>query len=100
MSAPDGFVEPWQAQAYAMAHALSDAGLFTWDEWTHALGEQLRKRPDDDGTHYYDAFLATLELLVIAKGAANKSDLAALKDAWAHAYETTPHGKPVDLGRR
>ena len=25
--------------------------------------------------------------------------LAERKDAWEHAYETTPHGKPVELRR-
>jgi nitrile hydratase accessory protein len=100
LNAPDvNFAEPWQAQVYAMAHALSHAGLFTWSEWTEAFGKQLRQHPTDDGTHYYEAFLETLESLVIARGAALPADLAALKDAWAHAYQTTPHGKPVELKR-
>ncbi|MGD0191629.1 MAG: nitrile hydratase accessory protein [Rhizomicrobium sp.] len=98
MNAPEeNFGEPWQAQVYAMAHALSEAGLFAWSEWTGALGERLRRHPHDDGTHYYEAFLETLESLVITRGAALPDDLAALKEAWAHAYETTPHGKPVEL---
>ena len=102
MSAPDAthdvpFQEAWQAQVYGLAHALSEAGLFTWTEWTQMLGAKLREHPDDDGSHYYDAWLAALEAMAIAKGAADPSTLARLKAAWSQAYETTPHGKPVAL---
>jgi nitrile hydratase accessory protein len=93
------FDEPWQAYAYSIAHALCDDGLFTWAEWTHALGERLRTRPDDDGTHYYEMLLETLEALLVSKEAVRESELAALKEDWRHAYETTPHGKPVELSR-
>lgn len=92
------FDEAWQAQAYALAHALSERGLFTWTEWTETFGAELRKHSDDDGTHYYDAYLCTLEAIVVAKGAANIEELGLLKDAWEKAYESTPHGKPVELG--
>jgi nitrile hydratase accessory protein len=100
LSAPDdeqNFAEPWQAQAYALVQALIESGLFSTSEWSEALGANLRKRPDDDGAFYYDAWLATLETLVIAKGAALPGDLANVKEAWRHAYETTPHGQPVEL---
>jgi nitrile hydratase accessory protein len=100
LSAPDEhltFAEPWQAQAYALMHALKERGVFSTNEWSEALGENLRKRPGDDGAFYYEAFLETLEALVVRKGAARPDDLAALKEEWRHAYETTPHGKPVEL---
>ena len=32
------FAEPWQAHAFALAVKLSDAGVFSWAEWTQALG--------------------------------------------------------------
>jgi hypothetical protein len=36
------FAEPWQAQAFALAVQLSDAGYFTWTEWAETLGAELR----------------------------------------------------------
>jgi nitrile hydratase accessory protein len=90
------FAEPWQAQAFALAVKLSEQGYFTWSEWSAALAEEL-KGAADDGSHYYDHWLAALERLVAAKGLADPSSLAARKEAWAEAYRRTPHGKPVAL---
>jgi nitrile hydratase accessory protein len=99
LAAPEevAFAEAWQAHAYAIAFELHRAGLFTWDEWTKTLGARLRERPNDDGNEYYAAWLEAVETLVIEKGAVTAPDLAALKEAWRNAYETTPHGKQVAL---
>src|SRR5581483_3460572 len=32
------FREPWEAQAFAMALALHERGVFTWAEWAETLG--------------------------------------------------------------
>jgi nitrile hydratase accessory protein len=95
------FAEPWQAQAFALAVNLSAAGHFTWKEWAAALASELKQAEErgepDDGTHYYEHWLATLEKLVIGKGLTDPAALLARKDAWADAYRHTPHGKPVVL---
>lgn len=91
------FAEPWQAQAYALAYELHRAGVFTWAEWSQALGARLNTRPHDDGSECYVAWLEALETLVIEKGAASAATLEDFKEAWRTAYETTPHGKPVEL---
>jgi nitrile hydratase accessory protein len=95
------FAEPWQAQAFALAVKLSEHGYFTWKEWTEALGDELNaatsRREPDDGSHYYDRWLAALEHLVTAKGLADSAALVARKEAWADAYRCTPHGTPVKL---
>jgi nitrile hydratase accessory protein len=97
------FAEPWQAQAFALAVKLSEEGHFTWKEWAAALANELEaaasRGEPDDGSHYYDHWLAALENLVTAKGLANRSSLLARKEAWAEAYRHTPHGKPVELER-
>ena len=31
------FAEPWQAEAFALAVALHEKGLFSWSEWAEAL---------------------------------------------------------------
>jgi nitrile hydratase accessory protein len=95
------FAEPWQANAFALAVKLSEQGHFTWKEWTSALADTLRAAADrgesDDGSRYYDYWLATLERLVTAKGLADQETLVARKEAWIEAYRNTPHGKPVEL---
>ena len=96
------FAEPWQAQAFALAVKLSEQGHFTWKEWAAALAEELKAAADrgepDDGSHYYEHWLATLERLVMERGLSDAASLAARKEAWADAYRHTPHGKPVELG--
>jgi len=95
------FAEPWQAQAFALAVKLSEQGHFTWKEWAAALAEELKAAADrgepDDGSHYYEHWLATLERLVTGKGLTDRAALLARKEAWADAYRHTPHGKPIEL---
>lgn len=96
------FAEPWQAQAFALAVRLSGDGYFTWKEWAEALANELKAAADrgqaDDGSRYYEHWLATLERLVTDKSLTNRTELARRKEAWADAYRHTPHGKPVVLG--
>jgi len=101
LNPPEPFAEPWQAEAFALAVSLSNAGHFTWSEWSATLGSELaaaaaRGEPDD-GTHYYEHWLAALERLAIAKALADPTQMHERKEAWAAAYRATPHGKPVTL---
>jgi nitrile hydratase accessory protein len=95
------FAEPWQAQAFALAVKLSEQGHFTWKEWAAALAAELKSAADggepDDGSHYYDHWLAALERLLTARALTDPAALLARKEAWADAYRHTPHGKPVEL---
>ena len=95
------FAEPWQAQAFALAVKLSEAGHFTWKEWAATLAGELEnaagRGEPDDGSHYYDHWLAALERLVTAKGLTDPAALVERKEAWADAYRHTPHGKPIEL---
>ena len=95
------FAEPWQAQAFALAVNLSEQGHFTWKEWAAALSNELqaaaRRGEPDDGSRYYEHWLAALEKLVTAKGLADPHALSTRKEAWAAAYRNTPHGQPIEL---
>jgi len=95
------FAAPWQAQAFAMAVRLSEQGHFTWSEWAAALAAELQPAVDggepDDGSRYFDHWLAALERLVTSKALLNPGELQERRDAWAYAYRHTPHGKPVAL---
>ena len=96
------FREPWEAQAFALAVHLRDRGLFTWREWAETLGAEIRAAraagDPDLGDSYYRHWLAALERLVVAKGAASTGGLSYMKDAWDRAARATPHGQPITLG--
>ena len=98
------FAEPWQAQAFALAVKLSEAGHFTWKEWAAALASELKAAEErgepDDGTHYYNHWVAALEGLVTEKGLTEFPVLEKRKEAWAEAFRHTPHGEPVVLPDR
>jgi high-affinity nickel-transport protein len=97
------FAEPWQANAFALAVKLSEQGHFTWKEWATALADDLKAAADrgepDDGSRYYDHWLATLERLVVTKGLTDQEALLARKEAWTEAYRNTPHGTAVALAQ-
>ncbi len=95
------FKEPWEAQAFALALKLHEAGHFTWAEWTEALSAEIKAaqaRGDPDlGDTYYRHWLAALERLAAEKGLVPAGALAARKAAWRQAFLDTPHGQPVLL---
>ena len=95
------FAEPWQAQAFALTVHLHGKGAFTWQQWASALSDEIARAAasgePDDGSHYYEFWLAALERLVRENGLAEQVALDARKEAWADAYRHTPHGKPVEL---
>ena len=95
------FREPWEAQAFALAQALQKRGLFTAEEWSAALGEEIKRAQaagdPDTGETYYLHWLAALEKLVAQKGIASRAALTRYRDAWDHAADRTPHGHPIEL---
>lgn len=95
------FAEPWQAHAFAMVVALQEKGAFTWAEWAAALGAEIAAAGEqpclDDGSAYYQHWLAAIERLVAAKGLTSDADLAERRAAWARAADATPHGAPILL---
>jgi nitrile hydratase accessory protein len=97
------FREPWEAQAFAMALALHERGLFSWNEWAAALADEIRRAQaggdPDTGETYYRHWLATLERMVAEKGIATAATLHRYRGAWDHAADRTPHGRPIELKR-
>jgi nitrile hydratase accessory protein len=98
-SAGPVFREPWEAQAFAMALALHERGLFTWAEWAATLAHEIRRAQaagdPDHGDTYYRHWLNALERLVADKNVASSAQLTRYRDAWAHAAARTPHGTPI-----
>jgi len=95
------FREPWEAQAFAMTLSLHERGVFTWPEWAAVLAAEIKRAQSagdpDTGETYYRHWLAALEWLVAEKGVTSAETLRRTRDAWEHACERTPHGKPIEL---
>ena len=95
------FNEPWEAQAFAMALALQERGIFTATEWSNALGAEIKRAQaagdSDTGESYYRHWLAALERLISEKGVANRETLRRYHEAWDRAADRTPHGQPIEL---
>jgi len=95
------FKAPWEAQAFAMTVSLHARGVLTWREWADALAAELaaataRGEPDD-GTRYYEHWLAALEKLLAGKKLILSQELERRVDEWDAAARATPHGKPIEL---
>lgn len=106
------FEEPWHAEAFALAVHLHDRGVFTWPEWSQALGSSLRTIEPTDGSPqceqdsagppasgnvYYAAWLAALQSLLEERGIAGRGQVDDAVEDWREAYLRTPHGEPVEL---
>jgi nitrile hydratase accessory protein len=95
------FREPWEAQAFAMALALHERGLFSWSEWAATLSAEIKRAQaagdPDTGETYYRHWLAALERLIAEKGVTTSENLHRYRDAWDHAADRTPHGTPIEL---
>lgn len=95
------FEAPWESRAFGMAVALSQQGLFEWDEFRAHLIEEIgaweRAHPDGEGTQYYARWLAALERVLSDKGlcraaelARRVGELAARSPAHDHAHSARP----------
>jgi nitrile hydratase accessory protein len=95
------FRAPWEAQAFGLVLTLHERGHFTWREWTERLAAEIAAARDrgevDDGSRYYEYWLAALETVAASKGLVTVSELLRRKDEWDAAARSTPHGKPIEL---
>ena len=92
------FAEPWQARAFALAVRLSAQGHFTWSEWATALAVELdaatRRADPDDGSYYYEHWLAALERVVTAKRLAKRRSFSIGKMLGPRRIGTPRTAKP------
>ena len=70
------FAEPWQGRAFGMAVALSEEGVFAWEEFRQALIAEIAVAERAPGPFdYYEVWLATFERLLAAKGLVSPGEL-------------------------
>ncbi len=96
------FREPWEAQAFAMALALHERGVFTWGEWAATLGAEIKRAQaagdPDTGETYYLHWLGGAGAAGGGEGRGHRRTRShRYRDAWDHACDRTPHGKPIEL---
>jgi nitrile hydratase accessory protein len=92
------FPEPWAAEAFAMTVHLHERGLFAWSEWADCLSVELHKPGRaEDGSDYFDCWVAALSGLLVNRGIADAGAILGLQQSWQRAAEATPHGKPILL---
>jgi nitrile hydratase accessory protein len=78
------FAEPWQGRAFGMAVALSEAGVFSWEEFRQALIAEIAVAERREGRfEYYETWLATFERLLAVKGLVSAGEL----DEAAYQFE-------------
>src|SRR5260370_4360851 len=68
------FEEAWEARAFAIAMVLSESGQFSWDEFRHALAEEISKadraeysQSDAQSEAHYKHWLRALEKVLASK---------------------------------
>jgi nitrile hydratase accessory protein len=76
------FKEPWEARAFAVAVALSEAGYFRWAEFQQSLideiqGAEAAGHAAPSGVDYYYHWLRALTRLLAAKGIVGAAELEA-----------------------
>jgi cobaltochelatase CobN len=70
------FDAPWQGRVFGMAVALSEQGLFRWEEFRQALIAEVAAADARGGAfRYYEAWLAAFERVLAAHGVVNAADL-------------------------
>ena len=78
------FKAPWEALAFGLVVNLHQRGLFSWTEWADALAAVIREAgaagDPDRGDTYYLHWVKALERIVIGRGLADPTLLAALAE--------------------
>lgn len=82
---PALFRAPWEARAFAIVVALCRAGAWPWADFKAQLIAAIAAAPADDGTRYYERWLAAAERLLAARGLIAPGELEARLAALAAA---------------
>ena len=74
----------WEGRVFGMAVDLNDQGVYKWREFRDELVEEIaRADTEDDGSSYYERFLAAFERLALKKGLVTLGELDARTGEYA-----------------
>jgi len=87
------FEAPWEARAFGLAVALSEAGVYPWRDFSQGLAaETAAVEQQGAPASYYERWLETLEKLAIARGMVSLDEL----DARTAEYALSAHDEHKD----
>jgi nitrile hydratase accessory protein len=67
----------WEGRVFGMAVALNDQGVYPWREFRDTLVQRIAEADEaDDGSTYYERFLAAFERLALEKGLVTSDELS------------------------
>ena len=70
------FNAPWEGRAFGMALAVRGRSPFPWDEMRELLeGRIAAAGPADDGSHYYEHWVAALEELLERRSLLSRAEV-------------------------
>lgn len=89
----------WESRAFGLALALSDGGLYEWEEFRQRLiariGEWEREGEDRDAWSYYRHWMSALEDLLVEKGALTMDEIEASTAEIAARPKEADHDQPA-----
>ncbi len=93
------FMEPWQARIFALVSRMCMDGRYVWDEFKELLIDEIQSHGAEDGSDYYERWLAAAERLVTSKGMAAPEELSLRKEHLAHhpPHPTTSAPGPITV---
>lgn len=95
------FTSPWQADLFAIAVSLCDAGHLDRAELSEAVEQAMSISSDANGMaageEFFAAALQILELALANRDIANPREIDSAQGECRQAYLATPHGAPVRL---
>jgi nitrile hydratase accessory protein len=78
------FEELWEGRVFGMAVALNDQGMYPWREFRDTLVQRIAEADAaDDGSTYYERFLAAFERLALEKGLVTPEELEVRTEEYA-----------------
>ena len=78
------FAAPWEGRAFGIAVALNEGGAYEWGEFQRTLAEEIAANSsDEEGSAYYERWLASLEALLLEHSIVTREELDARTAAYA-----------------
>jgi nitrile hydratase accessory protein len=71
------FEAPWESRAFGLAVALQERGVYEWGDFSERLAAEIAAREPDDGSGYYERWLAAFERVLLERGVVTEAEIAA-----------------------